>query len=525
MRSWLLASLVSLLAGSASAQATWYVDGSACDPPGSGSQTDPFCRIQTAVDAAASGDTVVVRAGVYPEDVLVPAVQLTILGESGADHTELRGPEYLPSFEISPGGNVRIEGFSCSGPGAGLVCNEAVVRIVGCVLHDLTGIRSVGPGLGGGGIWAVDSDVTVSECRFENTLANAGGAIAALRSNLRVEDCEFAGVHGQFSYEGGALWLLDSSTTIARCAFSGFFVFNHGSAIWANRGEIALEDCHFENNLVGDYAGAVAVFDADAAIRGCSFHDNRSSLGWGGALYLSVQPENEVEISLCSFERNEAAEGGAVCVRRGFANLGGCTFRQNVSATSYYFERGHGGGLYVGGFPMDPPGLVSAHASRCVFVENEARGHSSINSGRGGGVFGPVELSNCTLLRNSVGGHAAHDKPAGGAVGGGAILANCIAWENTGENGLDQLEESTRATWSDVQGGWPGQGNLDLDPRFWDRERGDLHLRCSSPCIDGGDPTLLDDDGSRIDMGVYPFDPRYGSRRRVGTTLDGLSAR
>jgi hypothetical protein len=71
-------------------------------------------------------------------------------------------------------------------------------------------------------------------------------------------------------------------------------------------------------------------------------------------------------------------------------------------------------------------------------------------------------------------------------------------------------------TYSDVQGGWPGEGNIDADPRFSSRGRFDYLLRPSSPCIDGGDPTIEDaisdwhprwpaayPNGARSDMGAY----------------------
>jgi hypothetical protein len=63
----------------------------------------------------------------------------------------------------------------------------------------------------------------------------------------------------------------------------------------------------------------------------------------------------------------------------------------------------------------------------------------------------------------------------------------------------------------DVEGGWPGEGNLDLDPGFRSGLGFDYLLRPGSPCIDAGDPALLDGvrwprrygNGPRSDMGAY----------------------
>jgi hypothetical protein len=61
--------------------------------------------------------------------------------------------------------------------------------------------------------------------------------------------------------------------------------------------------------------------------------------------------------------------------------------------------------------------------------------------------------------------------------------------------------------WSDVQGGWPGTGNIDADPLWADAANGDFSLLPGSPCIDTGSPFLEDPDGSILDMGALPYDP------------------
>jgi len=41
-------------------------------------------------------------------------------------------------------------------------------------------------------------------------------------------------------------------------------------------------------------------------------------------------------------------------------------------------------------------------------------------------------------------------------------------------------------TYSDIQGGWPGEGNIDAEPLFVDPDSGDYHLTDYSPCIGAG---------------------------------------
>jgi len=74
-------------------------------------------------------------------------------------------------------------------------------------------------------------------------------------------------------------------------------------------------------------------------------------------------------------------------------------------------------------------------------------------------------------------------------------------------------------SYSDIEEGWEGDGNIDADPLFSDTTNGDFTLQPTSPCIDAGDPDLdgdgtdytadtddQDPDGSRLDMGAYYFD-------------------
>ena len=156
----------------------------------------------------------------------------------------------------------------------------------------------------------------------------------------------------------------------------------------------------------------------------------------------------------------------------------------------------------------------------CVFSGNAAA--------YGGGISVPVnarlKLINCTFTANTA------------AIDGGAIyddtqfsfppeVANCIVWGNT-PNEFGQTT-APLVSYSNVQGGYPGMGNIDAEPLFVDSdgeddlvgtEDDDLRLMPGSPCIDAGrnqslvcDEFDLDGDGETFELTPLDRDgnPRF----------------
>jgi hypothetical protein len=160
----------------------------------------------------------------------------------------------------------------------------------------------------------------------------------------------------------------------------------------------------------------------------------------------------------------------------------------------------------------------------CVFVGNEAD--------RGGGLYnrdGHSTLSNCVFSK-----HSASDGRAVACDSTGEPssldMTNCILWDG-GRETWKGGSSTIGVTYSDVQGGYLGEGCVDSDPDFiriphpgldgvWgtaDDDPGDLRLLPGSPCINAGDPNFIPEPGEtdldgharvlcdRVDMGAYEF--------------------
>jgi len=130
---------------------------------------------------------------------------------------------------------------------------------------------------------------------------------------------------------------------------------------------------------------------------------------------------------------------------------------------------------------------------------------------------GDFIVENNTICNNSGGSPSYMGWLADGGHGtsGPILFKNNIIWGNTYNNPESSLfmlgDIIFTQTYSDVQGGWSGIGNITIDPMFVDTGGGDFHLMPGSPCIDTGDPASpLDPDSTRADMGALYFDQTTG---------------
>ena len=100
-------------------------------------------------------------------------------------------------------------------------------------------------------------------------------------------------------------------------------------------------------------------------------------------------------------------------------------------------------------------------------------------------------LVNCTFSGNVSG-------DGGGGVqssqDAAPTMTNCILWGDSPNEIVTQEGSTATVLYSNIQGGFPGTGNIDADPLFVDPDNGDFRLSPGSPCIDAGDNTAVPQD-------------------------------
>jgi len=135
--------------------ATYYVDDDNCPGPGTGTQVDPFCSIQSGIDTASSGDTVQVAAGTYYENITMKS-GVVIQGAGQGVSTIDGGGNGSVVTAISVDSTAALDGFTVTG-----------------------GVSDYG-----GGMYNYNSSPTVTNCTFSGNSADWGGGMYTLRLRL-----------------------------------------------------------------------------------------------------------------------------------------------------------------------------------------------------------------------------------------------------------------------------------------------------------------------------------------------------
>ncbi|MHC4116632.1 MAG: C10 family peptidase [Planctomycetota bacterium] len=279
--------------------ATIYVDDDAAANPGEdGSLERPFDTIQQAIDAAFSGDTVIVLPGIYTgdgnRDLDFKGKAITVRSEDPND----------PSLVIIDCGATEDDPHR------------------GFAFHSYETAESVLDGLiitggyhdQGGAVYCSDcAGPTIVNCVFRGNRASLGGGVYS-----------------------------ESSPTLTNCTFSdnsadgGGGLYNNGDTFECTP---ILIDCTFRANSASHNGGAVYNLGrrAKPTMTGCDFLGNSVSEGGGGAMRNNIS--GSPIVTNCLFAGNSAAtSGGAIRNSNGGnTKLTNCTFGENSAANGTAF--------------------------------------------------------------------------------------------------------------------------------------------------------------------------------------------
>jgi uncharacterized protein (TIGR02145 family) len=367
--------------------------------------------------------------------------------------------------------------------GGAIYCNGASVEISNCLISNNTAEGA------GGGIFSVSSALMISDNTIINnsvdatTMEGYGGGIFCSGENNIIQNNTISNnsiILDGGPAEGGGI-LCDGTITIYNNIISDNFINCYGdmSGVLAKGGGICCPSFSFmdiqNNQITGNRIEAV-LYGMDAYAE-----------TFGGGVYIADP---------LAFSYNLIADNEASAYTEG-----------EYISEAYAF----GGGLYCTNSDnllnnTITGNSVSATAEmmdNCSWIDNESDCEMEDNC------YWDPELMECVPM----------DYPVEEAYGDGvyfesnSTMLNCIVWDNSYWNGI---YGSVGIMYSDIQGSWYGDGNINLDPKFADPANKDYHLSWAnypipdatkSPCIDAGDPDpqYNDPDGTRNDMGAFYF--------------------
>ena len=279
-----------------------------------------------------------------------------------------------------------------------------------------------------------------------------------------------------------------------------------------------------ENTTIGGSALA-----ANSCGRGCAVYTTTSSYDItitgstltynttaqeGGAIYLTGVT-GMTTITNSTISNNSAAKGSGIYSAGSPLSI----TNTNIDNNSAIFE---GGGLRLNGA-----------AANATIAGGSIDNNSATN---GGGVY--IELgADLTYTGGSISGNTANGSAGGirnygtlyiysstfagnysSGLGGGlhttgtTAVTNSIFLGNAGGVGNPEIYGTTTVTYSDVQGGYTGTGNISLDPLFvlsnpatmsTPKITGDYHIQTGSPVVEQG--TSLDAPADDIDGDTRPL--------------------
>jgi beta-lactam-binding protein with PASTA domain len=333
---------------------------------------------------------------------------------------------------------------------------------------------------------------------------------------------------------GGGIYCISASPTISNCTITGNVakegtVKKDGGGIYCYQSNPIIADCNISGNTAGDGGGIYCENNSSPTITNCTISGNTAK--YGGGISCSSGPV----ITNCTISRNTNGLWGG-------ATLMNCTIKENygygISDARMIYDCiiiGNGGiGISCGGATTISNCMISANSysgihfgggdsstvTNCVIVGN--------TSDYGGGMS--CHMSSPTIINCTIAGNSA-------SSGSGKALAcllahtpsnvqitNCILWDGGSE--IYTGNSTVTITYSNIQGGWSGTGNKNVNPLFVDMDGPDnvvgteddnVRLSAGSQCLDVGNnasvpPSVVVDMDANprimngtVDMGAYEF--------------------
>jgi predicted outer membrane repeat protein len=359
--------------------------------------------------------------------------------------------------------------------GAGLNCGNNT-KVINCsITNNHSILIDYDSGLGGGLYLTRGYEIFIDKCEISGNTADAFGG-GVYNFNLSAAVLSGCDINNNTAKYGGGIYCLDSILTYRKCSIkNNQAIEGSGGGIYCENASPSFNKCEIDSNIANNGGGGIYCYYSSPMISECMILNN--------AAYLS-QP---TEIEKQSYSSTDNQDGGGIyCDYFSSPSVIDCELTGNTSIL--------GGGIYCQKY-SDPD------IKNCLFVQNSAQQGESVYCYYGSS----PKITNSTILHNS---QIAIDGITS-SEGSLPIVTNSIIWGYNTRSITGQAD----VTYSDIEIGYNGEGNIDSDPIFVKGPKGDYYLsqivagqKVDSPCVDAGKTTASEADTdlktTRID-GVF----------------------
>jgi len=515
-----------------------------------------YINIQDAIDASINGDIVLVSSGLYYENIDFKGKAITVKSKDGAKLTTIDGGAVgsVAVFTNSETNGSVLDGFTLTN-GIGAVSPiHSNIWFGGAVFCE-----------------SFSSPTIINNIIIKNT-ASLGGGVHCSMSNPVIKNNTIK--NNMSTYGGGICCYESSSPTIENNSISdNYGVYGGGVCCRMFSDPTIKNNCIFKNRTIGGAGpgGGIYCSESSPDIIGNTITDNRAFCGGG----ISCQYTSSPKIDNNTISRNCATSLGTIFFRNGggiYCSESYSTISNNV--ITHNLATDEGGGIYCddcysqsiinnnisdnsaywgGGFfcrkysnpdilnnsfinnratSTGGGGVCDEYSS--PLIQNNIFICNKVEYGHGGGLYcfshSTPKISNCTFTKNS----ATLGPCVSCAINSTAEIINCIIWDN----GSNSINGHPNVTYSVVEGGYVGNGNISANPGFVIGQRGFLYLSqkaagqpFDSPCLNSGSGPAISagmdiywtrtdkvPDSGLVDMGFH-----YGPFRFLSFMADSYS--
>ncbi|MGD0571718.1 MAG: protease pro-enzyme activation domain-containing protein [Sedimentisphaerales bacterium] len=342
-----------------------YVDANSPNDTGTGTQSNPFRRLQDGINAVqdCNNTEIWVVAGTYKPTAgsdrtisFVMKQNLRIYGGFTGTETQRQQRNWVAHPTILSG-DIGIADDN-SDNSFDVVVGDINSILDGFTITDGNANDSEGSYLYGGGIYNQAGDMTIANCKITANSANAGGGVYNAGGNPKIINCTFS---ENTAGEGGGMYNLWANPAIVNCSFVNNSA-DSGGGIYDMGGNPAVVNCALTQNSAGS-GGGIYDYWSNPALVNCVLIQNSADNGGGIFEFYS-----NLTISNCTFNGNISANGAVLACDSEeqsypstvmFANCiiwngSGWLWNNDISTANIYYSDVNAGWPGTGNINADP---------------------------------------------------------------------------------------------------------------------------------------------------------------------------